>query len=304
MVSVRTNVPSAPCSLQQRVGLGDRPVVQRDGVTVVGEVARDVRTHHRQAGDADLSGAVGGFRFELIRQPFVVVLSAKTSADCRLRDKSRWSSVSQGTASAPPSGPRAPRAAAAYAASDSTDCCRRPPKPAHPDTVVGPPAASAPAGAGPAAQATSARASGRGPAARTAASSASNSTSSRTASSACPLRTQRGNAACIAVNISSTRSCRARRWARSWRRIAVDLVVRQRGQRALAEHDPAAYAGQAVGQRLVDVEHPQHVAGRAAGAPSDCPDQVDDHPVMCPAAPGRDGHPHDGEAPASHRSAG
>ncbi len=45
--------------LQQRVGLGDRPVVQRDGVAVVGEVAGEVGTHHRQAGDADLSGAVG-----------------------------------------------------------------------------------------------------------------------------------------------------------------------------------------------------------------------------------------------------
>ena len=43
--------------LEQRVGLGDRPVVQRDGVAVVGEVAGEVRTHHGQAGDADLGGA-------------------------------------------------------------------------------------------------------------------------------------------------------------------------------------------------------------------------------------------------------
>ena len=45
--------------LEQRVGLGDRPVVQRDGVAVVGEVAGDVRTHHGQAGDPDLRGASG-----------------------------------------------------------------------------------------------------------------------------------------------------------------------------------------------------------------------------------------------------
>src|ERR1700721_2224831 len=38
---------------EQRVGLGDRPVVQRDGVAVVGEVAGEVRAHHREAGDAD-----------------------------------------------------------------------------------------------------------------------------------------------------------------------------------------------------------------------------------------------------------
>ena len=42
---------------EQRVGLGDRPVVQRDGVAVVREVARDVGAHHGQAGDPDLSGA-------------------------------------------------------------------------------------------------------------------------------------------------------------------------------------------------------------------------------------------------------
>ena len=41
---------------EQRVGLGDRPVVQRHGVAVVGEVAGEVRAHHRQAGDADLRG--------------------------------------------------------------------------------------------------------------------------------------------------------------------------------------------------------------------------------------------------------
>ncbi len=59
MVSLRTNLPSDPCSVKQRIGLGDGTVVQRDGVPVVGEVARDVRPHHGQAGDPDLSGAVG-----------------------------------------------------------------------------------------------------------------------------------------------------------------------------------------------------------------------------------------------------
>ncbi|SHV70187.1 Uncharacterised protein [Mycobacteroides abscessus subsp. abscessus] len=87
--------------------------------------------------------------------------------------------------------------------------------------MVGPPAAIAPTGVGPPAQATNARASGVGPAVRTAASSASNSTSSLTASSALLLRTMTGNASWTAVNASSTRSCRARRWARSCATIAV-----------------------------------------------------------------------------------
>ena len=82
-------------------------------------------------------------------------------------------------------------------------------------TVVGPPAASAPAGVGPHAQVTNARASGRGPAARTAVSSASSSTSSHTALSALPLRTKRGKAVWTAVNASNTRSWRARRCERS-----------------------------------------------------------------------------------------
>ena len=43
--------------LEQRVGLGDRPVVQRHGVAVMGEIAGEVRTHHGQAGDADLRGS-------------------------------------------------------------------------------------------------------------------------------------------------------------------------------------------------------------------------------------------------------
>ena len=42
---------------EQRVGLGDRAVVQSHGVTVVGEVASDVGAHHGQTGDPDLSGA-------------------------------------------------------------------------------------------------------------------------------------------------------------------------------------------------------------------------------------------------------
>jgi hypothetical protein len=41
---------------EQRVGAGDRAVVQRDGVAVPGEVAGDVGTHDRQAGNAYLRG--------------------------------------------------------------------------------------------------------------------------------------------------------------------------------------------------------------------------------------------------------
>jgi len=49
---------------EQRVRLGDRPVVQRHGIAVVGEVAGDVGAHHGETGDPDLSGAGGvrGFR--------------------------------------------------------------------------------------------------------------------------------------------------------------------------------------------------------------------------------------------------
>ena len=54
---------------QQGVGLADRLVVQRHGVSVVGEVPRHIGAHHRGAGDADLSGAVGGLESdELMRR--------------------------------------------------------------------------------------------------------------------------------------------------------------------------------------------------------------------------------------------
>ena len=53
---------------QQCVGFGDRTVVQGHGVTVAGEVAGDVGTHHRQAADADLGERfLGGAH----RAPFV-----------------------------------------------------------------------------------------------------------------------------------------------------------------------------------------------------------------------------------------
>ena len=52
---------------QQRVGLGDRPVVQRHGVAVAGEVARDVRAHDGQAGDSDLRCADSGLRIRHVR---------------------------------------------------------------------------------------------------------------------------------------------------------------------------------------------------------------------------------------------
>ena len=58
MVSDRTNFPSLAVLFEQRVGLGDRPVVQRHGVAVVSEIAGEVRTHHGEAGDADLRGSV------------------------------------------------------------------------------------------------------------------------------------------------------------------------------------------------------------------------------------------------------
>ena len=64
--------------VEQRVGLGDRAVVQRHGVAVVGEVAGDVGAHHRQAGDADLRGS-GAFRVPTSScgRPFVVFVVAQ-----------------------------------------------------------------------------------------------------------------------------------------------------------------------------------------------------------------------------------
>ena len=41
---------------EQGVGLGDRPVVQRHRVAMVGEIPGEVRPHHSQASDADLRG--------------------------------------------------------------------------------------------------------------------------------------------------------------------------------------------------------------------------------------------------------
>jgi hypothetical protein len=38
--------------VEQCVGLGDRAVVERDGVTVMREIPRDVGSHHGEAGDA------------------------------------------------------------------------------------------------------------------------------------------------------------------------------------------------------------------------------------------------------------
>ena len=195
--------------VQQRVGLGDRPVVQRHGVAVVGEVARDVRAHHGQAGDPDLCGADGGlrirrsscrpFRFELWHSMF-------RSDATRLAEKSRCSSVSQGTATAMVGTTSTATAREVGGRREHRRCWAARPAGAPARTVVGPPAASAPDGVRPDAQATSARARGVGPAARTAASSASSSISSRTASSALALRTKRGKAACTAVKASSTRS--------------------------------------------------------------------------------------------------
>jgi hypothetical protein len=41
---------------EQGIGLGDRSIVQSHRVAVVREIASEVRTHHRQAGDTDLRG--------------------------------------------------------------------------------------------------------------------------------------------------------------------------------------------------------------------------------------------------------
>ena len=68
-----------------------------------------------------------------------------------------------------------------------------------------------------------------------------------------------------------------------------EFGVGERRERALAEHHAAAHTGKAVGQRLGDVKHPQPVHPVPAVA-----DQVDDHPVMRPTAPGGDGHLHHG----------
>ena len=62
--------------------------------------------------------------------------------------------------------------------------------------------------------------------------------------------------------------------------------VAQRRQRALAQHDPAADAGQTVGQRFCDVDDPN------ARPVAVITEQIHHHPVMGPAAAGFGGHDH------------
>ena len=63
--------------LQQGVSFGDRPVMQRDGIAVVREVAGDVAAHHGQPGDADLRGAGGVCCWRRHRLPFVFCCRAR-----------------------------------------------------------------------------------------------------------------------------------------------------------------------------------------------------------------------------------
>ena len=76
-----------------------------------------------------------------------------------------------------------------------------------------------------------------------------------------------------------------------------DLGLGERVQRALADHHPAADAGQTVRQWLRHFEDAQ-VTLAGAGPRGDRvrrqTQQVDQHAVMGPAPPGGDGHPDHG----------
>ena len=68
-------------------------------------------------------------------------------------------------------------------------------------------------------------------------------------------------------------------------------VWRQGLQRSLADHHAAANAGKAIGERLFDIEDAQIVHVRAVldgHRVVRLPEQVDQHPVVRPTAPGRD----------------
>src|SRR5262249_6625320 len=173
---------------EQRVGLGDRPVVQRHRVAVMGEIPGDVRPHDRHAGDTDLCGR--GLRRTHVCASQVGELLPKLRSHCgtanwpppagirtpaRYTLNSRCSSVNHGTTSAIV-GTTMMAAAARYAVADSARLLPRPDSRRTRTTVLAPPTASAPDGARPDAQATSARARGVRPVARTAASSATSST--------------------------------------------------------------------------------------------------------------------------------
>ncbi len=84
---------------EQRVGLGHRPVVQRHGVAVVREVTGDIRPHHREAGDPDLSGTDSGSFRHAGSLSFFVVQTALLQPNAYAVNK-RCNSVSQGTATA------------------------------------------------------------------------------------------------------------------------------------------------------------------------------------------------------------
>ena len=74
-----------------------------------------------------------------------------------------------------------------------------------------------------------------------------------------------------------------------------DFGVGERVQRSLADHHPAAHAGQTVGKRLGDVQDAQIARVRARlrqGRIVADPDQIHDHAVMGAPSPIGDGHAH------------
>ena len=107
-------VAVAAVVFEQRVGLGDAAVVQRDRIPVTGEVACDVRTHDGQAGDTDLGLRGGGRCVDIVHADSLLPLCPKrrSASTCdggpippgdRSRqnaDMSRLSSVSHGIATA------------------------------------------------------------------------------------------------------------------------------------------------------------------------------------------------------------
>ena len=166
---------------------------------------------------------------------------------------SRCSSVSHGTASATVGTHQHRRGGRRRRRRRRARLLAAPPRRRTRSTVVGPPAASAPRGVCAAAQATSARARGVGPVrahrgvvGEQLDEQAHRVERVRAADEARERGVHRGEH----LEHQVVPGPKVRALVRQDRR---HLVVRQRVQRALADHDAAAHAGQAVGQRLRDV---------------------------------------------------
>ena len=173
----------------------------------------------------------------------------------------------------------------------------RPPRRRTRSTVVGPPAARAPDGVRPDAQATRARARGVGPAGAHGGVVGEHFDQQADGVESVAAADESGEGGVYRGEHLENKVVAGPQVGAFVGEDRRHLIVAQRIQRTLTDHDAAAYTRQAVGQRLCHIEDPQVVALRLA-------DQVDDHPVVRPAAPGGDCHLQHGEGQPAHRSPG